>query len=236
MSKINIRSQNIIVSFRPILWPWSVPKKELSMVLPYLRTLSSNLKQKLRTCFKNLLPQCNIKIILKSTNRLSSLFRFKDVIPKELQSHLVYKFSCGNCNVTYYGKTERHLNVRSSELIGISHLTGKRVEWKPPAVLDHLLLHNHESGFNEFTILCPDNNGFRLLLKESILILEIILFLIRTLHYSIIIIWLSCLIYYQWDLFSFLSNIFWHNTIIISLILIYKNCVTMSRELAESLQ
>ena len=50
-----------------------------------------------------------------------SLFHFKDVIPKELQSHLVHKFTCGNCNVTYYGKTERHLNVRSSEHIGIPH-------------------------------------------------------------------------------------------------------------------
>ena len=134
------------------------------------RALSSNLKRKLITCFKNSLPQCNIKIILKSINCLSSLFHFKDVIPKELQSHLVYKFSCGNCNVTYYGKTERHLNVRSSEHIGISHLTGKRVECKPSAVSNHLLLHNHDSDFNDFTILCRDNIGFRLLLKESILI------------------------------------------------------------------
>ena len=30
---------------------------------------------------------------------------------KELQSHLIYKFLCGNCNVTYYSKTELHLNV-----------------------------------------------------------------------------------------------------------------------------
>ena len=28
----------------------------------------------------------------------------------------------------------------------------------------------HTSNFNAFTILCGDNNGFRLLLKESILI------------------------------------------------------------------
>ena len=62
---------------------------------------------------------------------------------KELQSHLVYEFSCGTCNVTYYGKTERHLNVRSSAHIGISHLTGKRVESKSSAVSDHLLLHNY---------------------------------------------------------------------------------------------
>ena len=57
-----------------------------------------------------------------STNRLSSLFRFEDVIPKELQSHVVFKFLCGNCNVTYYCKTERHLNVRSNEQVGKSHL------------------------------------------------------------------------------------------------------------------
>ena len=52
--------------------------------------------------------------------------------------------------------------------MGISHLTGKRVECKPST--DHLLLHNHDSDFNDFTILCRDHNGFRLLLKESILI------------------------------------------------------------------
>ena len=70
----------------------TVPKKEIFIVLPYLGTLSSNLKQKLKTRFKYSLPQCNIKIILKSTNSLSSLFCFKDVIPEELQSHLVYNF------------------------------------------------------------------------------------------------------------------------------------------------
>ena len=132
--------------------------------------MSSNLKRKLRTCFKNSLPQCNIEIILKPINRLFSLFRFKDVIPKVLQSRLVYNFSCGNCNVIYYGKTETHHNVRSSEHIGISHITVKRVECKPSAVSDHLLLHNHDSDFNYFTSLCRDNNGFRLLIKESILI------------------------------------------------------------------
>ena len=116
--------------------------------------MSSNLKQKLRTYSKNSLPQCNIKIILNSTNGLSSLFRFKYVIPKELQFHIVYKFSCGNCNATYYGKTEPHLNVRCSEYIGISHSTGKRVECKPSAVSDHLLLHKHDSDFNDFTVLC----------------------------------------------------------------------------------
>ena len=129
--------------------------------------MSSNLKRKLKTYFKNLLPQCNIKTILELTNRLSSLLRFKDVIRKELQSHIVYRLSCGNCNVTYYGKTERRFNIRSSENIGISHLTGKSVECKP--FYQTILLHNYDSDFNNFTILCRYNR-FRYLLKESILI------------------------------------------------------------------
>ena len=92
--------------------------------------MSSNLKQKLRICFRNSLQQCSIKVILECGNRLPSLFRFKDIIRKELQSHRVYKFLCGNCNVTYCSKTKRHLNVRPGEHFIISHLTKKRVECK----------------------------------------------------------------------------------------------------------
>ena len=100
--------------------------------------MSANLKRKLQTSIRNSLPQCNIKIILKSTKRFSALFRFKVVIPKELRSHLVYRFSCSSCNATYYGKTEGHLNVRSGEHIGLSPLTENRVACKPSAISDHL--------------------------------------------------------------------------------------------------
>ena len=120
---------------------------------------------------RNSLPQRNIKVMLKSAKHLSALFRFKDVIPKELRSHLVYKFSCSSCNATYCGKTERHLNVRSGEHIGLSPLTGNRVVCKPSAISDHLSLHEHNnSSFNDFSILCCENNAFKLSLRESILI------------------------------------------------------------------
>ena len=82
-------------------------------------------------------------------------FRFKDVIPKELRSYLVYKCLCSSSNATSYGKTERHLDVRSSEHIGLSPLTGNRVACKPSAIPDHLLLHEHNNScFNNFSILC----------------------------------------------------------------------------------
>ena len=147
----------------------TTPKKELLIILPFLGTMSSNIKQKLQTSIQNSLPQCNIKVILKSTKHLSALFRFKDVIPKELRFRLVYKFSCSSCNATYYGKTEHHLNVRSGEHIGLSPLTGNRVAYKPSAISDHLLLHEHNnSSFNDFSILCCENNTFKLSLRESI--------------------------------------------------------------------
>ena len=150
----------------------AAPKKEFLIIFyPFLEPCHQILKRQLQTSIRNLLPQCNIKVILKSTNHLSSLFRFKDVIPKELRSHLVYKFSCSSCNATYYGKTERHLNVRSGEHIGLSPLTGNRVACKPSAISDHLLLHEHNnSSFNDLSILCCENNAFKLSLSESILI------------------------------------------------------------------
>ena len=74
----------------------------------------------------------------------SVLFLFsilKDFIPKELQSHLAYKFTCGNCNVTYYRKTERHHNVRSSEHISISHFINI------VATIVWLATYNHITSF-----------------------------------------------------------------------------------------
>ena len=99
------------------------------------------------------------------------MFRFKDSIPKELRSHIVYKFLCSNCNITYYGETERHLNVRSGEHLSLSALTGKRVNNdKKSAVKDHCLFNNHDNTFEDFSILAYESNPFKLLIKESLLV------------------------------------------------------------------
>ena len=105
----------------------TVPKKELLVVLPYLGTFSLNLRKRLYKSVSKSLPQCNIKVIFQSKNRLSSFFKFKDSIPLHLRSHLIYKFQCSNCNITYYGETEFHLKVRAGERLRTSPLTGKRV-------------------------------------------------------------------------------------------------------------
>ena len=47
------------------------------------------------------------------------MFRFKDRVPYDLVSGVVYKYTCGRCSSSYYDETERHLKVRSGEHIGI---------------------------------------------------------------------------------------------------------------------
>ena len=130
-----------------------------------------NLKNRILKSFNKTLPQCSLKVIFQSSNRLENLFRFKDSIPLALRSHLVYKFTCSNCNVTYYGETERHLKIRAGEHLSISALTNKRVNNnKRSAIKDHCIFHNHDGEFNDFVALAYDANKFKLLIKEALLV------------------------------------------------------------------
>ena len=132
----------------------TVPKMELLVVLPVLGTFSLNLRKRLHKLVNKSLPQCSIKVIFQSKNRLSSLFKFKDSIASYLCSHLIYKFQCSNCNITYYGETERHLKVRPGEHISTSPLMGKSIHnnKKSPAK-DHCVLSGHVCSFDDFTVL-----------------------------------------------------------------------------------
>ena len=79
----------------------TVKKKELFIVLPYLGNLSLALRTRLQNSINKNLPFCKIKVIFKSTTRLSKFFRFKDKMPFNLRSNVVYEFSCGRSNATY---------------------------------------------------------------------------------------------------------------------------------------
>ena len=149
----------------------TVEKKTLTLVLPFLGNLSLQTKTKLQNVLKRVLGYCKIQIVFKSQRNLSNVFRFKDRLPYELISRVVYTFQCGRFNSSYIGQTDRHLKVRSGEHIGISPLTFNKV--KPSAessVRDHLLLCDHSPSFDDFTILTHGNNKFLLETKESLLI------------------------------------------------------------------
>ena len=88
----------------------TVPKRALVLVLPYLGPLSLQTRTKLRKYLKGILNCCKLQIVFKSQNKLAK--SFKDRIPKELTSVVVYKFQCGLCNESYDGECVRHPNLR----------------------------------------------------------------------------------------------------------------------------
>ena len=149
----------------------TVEKKPLVLVLLCLALISLQIRTTLKMSLKNILNYCKLQIVFKNKTRLGNNFHFKDQIPKDLTSGVVYKFQCGLCNESYYGECMRHLNVRIGEHIGISSLTRKQVKPKNSSAANHLLLCNHSASYDDFSILTCENKRFLLELKESLLIM-----------------------------------------------------------------
>ena len=90
---------------------------------------------------------------------------------KRVCTDIIYRYTCSNCNVTYYGKTHRHIFTRAVQQMGISNLTGKRLKSvKQSAVSDHQLECNSSIDSNHFDIPASCPNKLRLLIKETLLI------------------------------------------------------------------
>ena len=93
-------------------------------------SINQGLTEKLRSLHKTLFFVISqfIRRKIKDYPIRVMTITFKDKIPSFLRSDIVYKFQCGSCNGTYYGKNKRPFKIRMCELLGISALTGKRVK------------------------------------------------------------------------------------------------------------
>ena len=95
------------------------------------------------------------------------------VLLREMDSMLLYKFTCGTCNCTYIGETKRHFQVRSSEHMGISILTNNLLKYNATnatAVRKHCNYLEHDNSVDNIQIVGHASNKFHLRLKESLLI------------------------------------------------------------------
>ena len=85
--------------------------------LPYIGNLSHNIKMKLsKLCKEFCKENFNIKLVFKSF-QIKNYFSYKDPIPNDLKSFLVYKFTCSSCSCSYIGKTCRLFKTRIEEHI-----------------------------------------------------------------------------------------------------------------------
>ena len=107
---------------------------------------------------------------------MSNAFRFKDQIPKCLNSMQLYKFTCNTCNSVYIGKTKRHYLVRQFEHLGLSVFTNKALKYSDKdatAIRKHCHHQNHVNCTDNFKIMGNSVNNYFLQLKESLLILKL---------------------------------------------------------------
>ena len=112
-----------------------------------------------------------LQTIFQTGNKLKNYFRFKDRVPETLESNFVYKFKCGNCTASYYGKTYRHMKVRAVEHQGVCPITGKRVKGTlSTSVRDHMLDCDHTVAWEDFSTIGRESNQYLLEKKESFFI------------------------------------------------------------------
>ena len=97
MNKLNIKKPVIL----------TILKKQLYLVLPFMKKMSDLVKFGPFDHYIKCLPFCKVKIVLKTSNRLTNYFDFKNVVCEPLHSSQIFNFTCGCCNASYIGKTFR---------------------------------------------------------------------------------------------------------------------------------
>ena len=72
-----------------------------SFKLPYIGNLSHHIKNKLlKFCKEFSKENFNINLVFNSF-KIKNYFSYKDAIPDDLKSFLVYKFTCASCSSSY---------------------------------------------------------------------------------------------------------------------------------------
>ena len=117
---------------------------------------------------KSELVYCYMWFVFQTKCKINDFFRLKDQMTSFIRSGVFYKFQCGGCNVTCYGKTKRHCKVRMCKHLGNLVLTGKRAASGDDSAIKEQLLFGSYSPY--FSILTTNNNNFKVTLVESILI------------------------------------------------------------------
>ena len=149
----------------------TVPQREYSIVLPYLGPLSDRVQKRIKNVFQKLIPAGKVSIIFGTQRRISHFLKFKDVIPHDYDSHIIYQFKCPCCKAGYIGETRVYHKVRNSQHLGISEFTGNPINsGVPTAVTKHIKDKKCVCSYKDFSIIGRESDYFKRLTKESIFI------------------------------------------------------------------
>ena len=75
----------------------TVPKKEVSLVLPYLGLQSRILTKQVKACINKFFGWFDLRVFFQSHTSYKSFFRYKDRLTRSQMSRFVDKASCWHC-------------------------------------------------------------------------------------------------------------------------------------------
>ena len=156
----------------PPLPTLTAEKKSMYISIPYAGTQSEKLKNDILILVGRFFPYINLEISLTNKFTIGSLFKYKDRLPFDLQSSVVYLYSCARCaSGTYVGSTIRAIHMRIAEHRGRSFRTGKLMANPPKSsIRDHAFHCSKTISPSEFKIIGQEKNENYLRILESILI------------------------------------------------------------------
>ena len=143
----------------------SSTEKEIMISFEFLGKTSLEVKRQLIEIFRTCSKDIKLNVVFKSSVRVSNAFRFKDQMPKCLNSMLLYKFTC---NSVYIGKTKRHHLVCQFKHLGLSVFTNKAVRYidkDATAIHKHCHHQNHINCTGNFKIMGNSVSNYFLQLK-----------------------------------------------------------------------
>ena len=139
--------------------------------LPYMGTISFDVRKKLQKILVNSFPQVDFKFTFVNTFTVGSILKARSPVNDDLRSNITYIFTCAHCGMRYLGSTTRWFRHRYMEHLGRSFRTGYPLS-KPSfsAIRQHSLENDHPFTNRDFKILTCAQNRLELIISESLLI------------------------------------------------------------------
>ena len=147
----------------------TVERKQLYLTLPFTGIHGLQLGKKLKRLLNKAYPMARLNIVFKPAHRIGYFFKFKDSIPLQMRSSVIYNFRCASCSASYIGQTSRHFKTRISEHKGLSPKTSKALLSPPHSnIREHCLETGHHFSDSDFAIINSGRNRFELNILETL--------------------------------------------------------------------
>ena len=154
---------------KPEILNYDVPKPIIIFSTYYLGNVSKTVTKELNGLICRYYPQIRLRLVYKSLDTIGCRFKFKDRIPVDFMSCLIYQYKCGSCNAIYIGKTEQNFRCRISQHQGVSFRTGRDLSFPSQSdIREHCLKHRQKVDSNNFTVLDKIHTKSDLLTLESL--------------------------------------------------------------------